>query len=110
MGCHDYTIGGSFGDGICCLNNYYDDRCFDDYHLDYYDVGGLDFLDDYCRGIIHDRQEVFDVAYSYFKQYGRIFLWIRCLRVGHIFQNNLNRSNIHVYSLEEDYIFFRFLM
>ena len=67
VGCYNFTIDDSFGDGICCLNNYYDDESFDYYFddgfFDYYGIEGVDDLDNtegYYKGSVFGWKEVFD--------------------------------------------------
>ena len=60
VGCYDFIIDDSLGDGICCISDYYDDGYFDDYYLDYYGIEGIDHFDGYYKGIVYGRKEVFN--------------------------------------------------
>jgi len=59
VGCYDFVIDDSYGDGICCASDYFDDGSFDDYFLDYYGVVEIDDLDGYYEGSIYGLKEVF---------------------------------------------------
>ena len=60
VGCYDFVIDDSSGDGICCLSDVVDDQYFPTAFLDYYGVEGIDDMDGYFKGSINGWKEVFD--------------------------------------------------
>ena len=56
VGCYDFVIEDSFGDGLCCLSDYYDDGYFYD---DYFGVEEIDDFDGYYEGSVYGWKEVF---------------------------------------------------
>jgi len=59
VGCYDFVIDDSYGDGICCFRDYVEDDFFLDNYLDYYGVEEIDDLDGYYAGSMYGWKEVF---------------------------------------------------
>jgi len=58
VGCYDFVIDNSWGDGICGISDYYDDGYYDDgyyddYFFDYYDIERIDDFDGYWKGRVY---------------------------------------------------------
>ena len=60
VGCYDFVIDDSAGNGICCISDYYDDGLFDDGVFDYYGVEEIDDFDGYYKGSVYGWKEVFN--------------------------------------------------
>jgi len=55
VGCYDFVIDDSWGDGICCMSDYYGD----DYYLYDFGVEEIDDIDGYYKGSIYGWKDVF---------------------------------------------------